>query len=151
MKLQICLEDIQITTHYQSHEDILLENEKKYTTDIDDLMEYLQQLNESGPSQHMWDTIAPTSEENQLREQEGFEQLTNVEDEGIQANSDLDTQAAGSFVEQLHAIYDAEAQKQELPAEEYRVMMRQLNDRQLAIIKFHRQWCSCCHKTWSTS
>ena len=74
-------------SHYQSHEHILLENEKKYTTDIDDLMEYLQQLNESGPSQHMWDTIALTSEENQLREQEqGFEQLTNLEDEDIQAN-----------------------------------------------------------------
>ena len=128
-------------SHYQSCEDILLENEKKYTTDIDYLMEYLQQLNKSGPSQHMWETIAPTFEENRLREQEeGFERLTNLEGEDIQANSDLDTQAAGSFVEQLHARYDAEAQKQELPAEENWAMMRQLNDSQLAIVKFHRQW-----------
>ena len=129
-------------SHYQSHEDILSENEKKYTTDIDDLMEYLQQLNESGLSQHTWDTIAPTSEENRLpKQEEGFEQLTNLEDEDIQANLDLDTQAAGSFVEQLHARYDAEAHKQELPAEEYRAMMRQLNDKQLEIVKFHRRWC----------
>ena len=108
--------------------------------DIDDLIEYLEQLNESGPPQHMWETIAPTSEENRLQEQ-GFEHLTNLEDEDIQANSDLNTQAAGSFVEQLHARYDAETHKQELPAEEYRVIMRQLNDKQLEIVKFHRRWC----------
>ena len=116
-------------SHYQSCEDILLENEKKYTTYID-LTEYLQQLNESGPPQHMWETIAPTFEENCLREK-GFEQLTNLEDEDIQANSHLNTQAAGSFVEQLHARYEAEAHKQELPAEEYWAMMRQLNDKQI--------------------
>ena len=44
-------------SHFQSCEDILLRNEKKYTADIDDLMEYLQRLNESGPPQHMWSTI----------------------------------------------------------------------------------------------
>ena len=33
----------------------------------------------------------------------------------------------------LHARYEAEANKQELPAEEYRAMMRLLNEKQLKI------------------
>ena len=126
-------------SHFQSCEDILLRNEKKYTADIDDLMEYLQRLNESGPPQHMWSTIAPTSEESRLQEEEeGYEQLTNLEEEDIQGSSTLSTQPTGSFVAQLHARYEAEANKQELPAEEYRAMMRLLNEKQF---KFHRRWC----------
>ena len=125
-------------SHYQSCEDILLRNERKYTADIDDLMEYLQRLNESGPPQHMWSTIAPRSEESRLQEVEGYEQPTNLEEEDIQASSTLSTQPTGSFVAQLHARYEAEANKQELPAEEYRAMMRLLNEKQF---KFHRRWC----------
>ena len=125
-------------SHYANCEDILVRNENKYTADVDDLMEYLQQLNKSGPPQHIWSTIAPTSEQNRLQEEEeGFEQLTNLE-EDLQA---LSTQPPGSIVAQLHARYEAEANKQELPAEQYRVMMRVLNEKQMKIVKFHRCWC----------
>ena len=62
-------------------------------------MEYLQRLNESGPPQHMWSTIAPTSEESRLQEEEeGYEQLTNLEVEDIQASSTLSTQPTGSLL-----------------------------------------------------
>ena len=46
----------------------------KYTTNLDDLMEYLQLLNVSGPPQHIWSGIAPTAEESRIQEeQEGSE------------------------------------------------------------------------------
>ena len=123
-------------SHHANREDILVRNENKYTADVDDLMEYLQQLNESGPPQHIWSTIAPTSEQNRLQEEEGYEQLTNLEEEDLQA---LSTQRPGSIVAQLHARYKAEAYKQQLPAEQYRGMMRVLNEKQLKIVKFDRR------------
>ena len=83
----------------------------------------------------MWSTIAPTSEESRLQEEEeGYEQLTDLEEEDMQASSTLSTQPTGSFVAQLQARYEAEANKLELPAEEYRAMMRLLNDKQLKTI-----------------
>ena len=76
--------------------------------------------------------IAPRSEESRLQEEEeGYEQLTNLEEEDIQGSSTLSTQPTGSFVAQLHARYEAEANKQELPTEEYRAMMRLLNEKQI--------------------
>ena len=41
----------------------------------------------------------------------------------------------------MHARYQSEAIKEEIPPEEYRMMMRQLNRKQLHIVKFHRNWC----------
>ena len=50
----------------------------------------------------MWSTIAPRSEESRLQEEEeGYEQLTNLEEEDIQASSTLSTQPTGSFVAQI--------------------------------------------------
>ena len=110
-------------SYYASCEDIVIRNDNKYTADVDDLKEYLQQLNKSGPPQHIWSTVAPTSEQNRFQEEEGFKQLTNLE-EDLQP---LRAQPPGSIVTQLHARYEPEANKQELSAEEYQAMMGVLN------------------------
>ena len=61
-------------SNYQTHEDDLLHNEKKYTANVEDFMEFLNNLSVCGPPQHLWSSIAPTSEENQLQAQiEGAE------------------------------------------------------------------------------
>ena len=129
-------------SRYRSCETTVIRNESKYTANINDLMEYLQLLNDSGPPQHVWSGIAPTTEQNRVQEeQEGSEQITNLEEEDLQTNSTLNEQPPGSFVAELHARYEAEANKEELPPEEYRALVRVLNAKQLSIIKFHRHWC----------
>ena len=53
----------------------------------------------------------------------------------------MDQQSSGSLVAELHARYESEALKEEIPPEEYRSMIRNLNKKQLHIVRFHRKWC----------
>ena len=53
----------------------------------------------------------------------------------------MNQQSSGSLVAKLHARYEAEALKEEIPPEEYRSMIRNLNKKHLHIVRFHRKWC----------
>ena len=55
------------------------------------------------------------------------QQLTNLGQEDLDAESTLHQQSSGSLITELHARYESEAIKEEIPAEEYRMMMQQLN------------------------
>jgi len=129
-------------SHYQHCQEVAIQNERKYTTNIEDITEYLYLLNEAGPPQHVWSNIAPSIEESRGQEEaDGHEQLTNHDEEDLNANCTINEQATASLVAELHTRYETEANKEELPAEEYRTMMRQLNKKQLQIVMFHRKWC----------
>ena len=129
-------------SHYQNCQEIITENEAKYTANLEDLTDYLQLLQGFGPPQHVWLILAPTAEENRMQEEaDGHEQLTNLDQEDLDANSTMDQQSSGSFVAELHARYEGEAMRDKIPPEEYRTMMRQLNRKQLQIVRFHRNWC----------
>ena len=41
----------------------------------------------------------------------------------------------------LHIRFESAANKQEIPPEQYRQYIRELNDQQKSILMFHRDWC----------
>lgn len=41
-------------SHYKNCQEIVTENEAKYTANLEDLTDYLQLVNEYGPPQHVW-------------------------------------------------------------------------------------------------
>ena len=130
------------SSHYQHCQELITENEHKYTANLEDLTDYLHLFDESGPPQHLWSNIAPTAEENRIQEEaDGYEELTNVDQDDLDANSNMDQQSSGSLVAELHTRYESEALKEEIPPEEYRSMIRNLNKKQLRILRFHRKWC----------
>ena len=88
-------------SHYQHCQELITENERKYTANLEDLI-----FDESGPPQHLWSNIAPTAEQNRKQEQaDGYEELTNVDQDDLHANSNMDQQSSGSLVAELHARY----------------------------------------------
>ena len=56
------------TSHYQHCQEIILTNEKNYTANLEDLTEYLQLLNETGPPQHVWSNLTPSVEANRIQD-----------------------------------------------------------------------------------
>ena len=65
---------------YKHVSDIVQTNESKYTkADVEDL-----EINEDGPPEHLWNNIAPSTEESNLRSiAEGSEQLTEVSQQDL--------------------------------------------------------------------
>ena len=93
-------------------------------------------VDENGPPEHMWDNIAPSTEENRLHSiAEGSEQLTEVSQQDLQDNQNMLSHSS------MHIRFESEANKQEMPAEQYRQYIRQLNDQQKSIVMFHCDWC----------
>ena len=113
--------------------DIVHTNESKYTkADIEDL-----EVDEDGPPEHLWDNIAPSTEESNLRSTaEGSEQLTEVSQQDLIDNQNILTSGPN-----LHVRFEGAANQQEIPPDQYRQYIRELNDQQRAIVMFHRDWC----------
>ena len=90
----------------------------------------LYSMTEEGPPEHLWADIAPSTEENRT---EGLhkdeEQLTHVIQEDIDDNSSLVTQTSG-----IHATFESAANKKELPAEEYKRSLQELNQKKKEIV-----------------
>ena len=66
---------------------------------------------------------------------EGSEQLTEVSQQDLQGNQSIMSQSS------LHIRFESSANKQEIPPEQYRQYIRELNDEQKSIFMFHRDWC----------
>ena len=80
----------------------------------------------------MWSNLAPSVEANRIQDEtDGYEQLANLEQEDLDAESTIHQQSSGSLITELRAQYQSEAIKEEITPEEYRRMMRQLNRKQL--------------------
>ena len=119
--------------HYNNVHSVISANEKKYNfVYVDDIDVSLE-----GPPEHIWDEIAPSTEEGRSRAlEEGSEVLTEITQEDIQANSDLH-----NVPQSLCVRFEAAANKEEIPPDQYRQLMRGLNSRQKDIVMFNRRWC----------
>ena len=121
--------------HYYYVHDIILANESKYTQSCVDNIE----LDEHSPPEHVWSLIAPNTE--QTRAQclaEGIESLTEVSQEDLQDNANLLTSSTPS---RLQVWFESAANRQEIPPDQYRKLLRGLNSKQRQIVMFHRDWC----------
>ena len=107
-------------------------NEARYTVeDVDDM-----DIDENGPPEHLWDSIAPSTEENRLHSiAEGAEQLTELSQQDLRDDQNMLSQPS------LHVRFESSANKQEIPPDQYRQYIRELNDKQKSIVMFHRDWC----------
>ena len=109
-------------------------NESKYTqADVEDI-----DIDENGPPEHLWSSIAPSTEESRIHSiQEGSEQLTEVSQDDLQSNENILTAATAN----LHARFESATNQQEIPPDQYRQYLRELNEQQRAIVMFHHDWC----------
>ena len=87
----------------------------------------------------MWADIAPNTEEGRSRAlEEGEEQLTEVAPEDLQDHANV---FDSSVSHGLQARFESAANKEEIPANEYRQLLRGLNEKQRGIVMYHRNWC----------
>ena len=109
-------------------------NEDKYT--VADVAAI--EVDENGPPEHIWSQIAPSTEETRSQSlAEGSKLLTEVSEQDLQDNARLLSAQTGG----LHVRFEGAANRQEIPAAQYREMLRELNTKQRAIVMFHRNWC----------
>ncbi len=73
-----------------------------------------------------------------LTEGEGPESLTEVSEQDVRDSSNLFTSSTTST---LHVRFEGAANRGEIPPEEYRMLLRGLNEKQRQIVMFHRYWC----------
>ena len=120
--------------HYRHVHDVVHDNESKYTqADIEDL-----EIDENGPPEHLWSTLAPSTEKSRLRSvAEGIEHLTEVSQQDLHDNENILTSASIS----MHVRFESADHQQEIPPDQYRHYLRELNDQQRSIVMFHRDWC----------
>ena len=99
--------------HYRHLCDTVHTNESKYTKEhMDDI-----DVDENGPPEHLWDNIAPSTEENRLHSiAEGSEQLTELSQQDLQDNQNILTLESS-----LHVRFESANNKQGIPPEQYRV------------------------------
>ena len=89
-------------------------------------------------SLNIWNQIAPNTKSNQGQSiAECVEPLTEISQDDIEHNVNLFTSTTQSSV---HARFDTVANNQEIPADEYRTLLRGLNAKQRQVVMFHRDW-----------
>ena len=121
--------------HYTHVKSVVLANESKYShTSIEDI-----EVDENGPPEHLWSLIAPSTEASRSQSlAEGSEPLTEVSNEDLQDNANI---LSSGTTANLHVRFDGATNQQVIPADQYREMLRELNDKQRSIVMFHRNWC----------
>ena len=121
--------------HYTHVKSVVLANESKYShTSIEDI-----EVDENGPPEHLWSLIAPSTEASRSQSlAEGSEPLTEVSNEDLQDNANI---LSSGTTANLHVRFDSATNQQVIPADQYREMLRELNDKQRSIVMFHRNWC----------
>ena len=122
--------------HYRHVQSDLLTNEKRFSVSSVEEIEF----DSDNRPEHVWDQLAPCNEEGQHRSRaQGDEPITEVSAEDLLLNSHvLDPTSTNSSVV---GRYERAASSSEIPADEYRQLMRQLNDKQREMVMFHRCWC----------
>ena len=86
----------------------------------------------------MWSNIAPSTEEARAQSMtEGVETLTEVSQQDLRDNESILTSAASA----LHVRFESASNCQEIPADQYRQYLRELNEQQKSIVMFHHNWC----------
>ena len=126
--------------HYRSNvKQVVDTNEAKYsvTPDYYNVLQY----SEDGPPDSLWAGLAPGNEESRLHSlQEEDEPLTQVDQNDINDNSAILT-GESSGPSYLLSQHESAANKEIIPPDVYRQMLRQLNNKQREFIMYHRNWC----------
>ena len=143
------VEETDLLSDYNSyeahHNDKLTEilaNERKYTaTEIGDI-----RYDEQNHPQHVWDQLAPGTEHNRgLDNDEGQELERDLSQEDIDDNTilinDPSVNSSRNGPAELAYRFEGAANKDIIPPEEYRSLIRGLNKRQRQIVTYHRKWC----------
>ena len=120
--------------HYRHVSTDVYANESKYTkADIEDV-----DVDQDGPPEHLWSNIAPSTEESRAQSMaEGVETLTELSQQELRDNEAILTSGASA----LHVRFEGASNCQEIPADQYRQYLRELNEQQRSIVMFHRDWC----------
>ena len=121
-------------TYEEHYQHVQQNHEHKYCHDEVDNVN----LDENSPPEYLWSQIAPSTKEARARAlAEGSQVLTDVSQEDLRDNAELMTNATTN----LHARFESASNSQEIAADEYRTILRTLNDKQRAIVIFQRNWC----------
>jgi DNA replication protein DnaC len=124
---------------YEQKCDDIVVNELKFSHNATLINEAMDDLTKRGPPQHAWDQVAPGASEQQARDQaEGIEEVQNIEQEDLDANAQIFQQQQTTPLLQR---FNAETNRELMPADQYRAMMRGLNCKQKQVVSFHRRWC----------
>ena len=122
--------------HYQHVQQIVIDNENKYTQDNIDEIEFDDNQN----PEHGWNKLAPSNEESRAQSlAEGSEPLTEVCEQDLRDNADI--MAPSSSRAGLSVRFESAANGHKIPADEYRKLFRGLNAKQRDIVMFHHNWC----------
>ena len=121
--------------HYNHVKHIITANQLKYTqADVDSL-----EIDENNFPEHVWNQIPPNTESSRAQSlAEGVEPLTEISQEDLDHHTNLFTSTTHGS---LHAMFESAANKQQIPADEYRTLLRGLTAKQRQIVMFHRDWC----------
>ena len=128
--------------HHNSVINIINDNERKYTTtEVNDV-----RYDEQNLPQHAWDKLAPSTEHNRgLDSNEGQELERDLEQEDIDDNTALFNNPTGESTRtgpaELAYRFEGAANKEIISPDEYRFLMRGLNEKQRQIVMYHRKWC----------
>ncbi|KAL8569597.1 hypothetical protein ACOMHN_044735 [Nucella lapillus] len=128
--------------HYKQVEEVVLTNQSKFSVNSEQIDIAYERLQEMGPPEGMWDGIAPNTAfqeaeqvaEGQIRERDPMPAENHD-------NVDLAPDNAVGKCSELYARFSSELDKQLMSTEDYRAMMRSLNNKQMEVIKLHRKWC----------
>jgi hypothetical protein len=122
---------------FHSHyEDDILENEQKYTQNATEIDEAIDDLTEHGPPQHAWDQVAPGAAEQQAQAQaEGAEEVRHIEQEDLDANAALFQQQSTPLLQR----FALETNRELIPPDKYRELMRGLNTKQRQVVNFSQE------------
>ena len=121
--------------HYFHVQSVVVANERQYTQECVDEI----RLSDNGPPQHAWDQLAPSTEANRAQSlAEGSESLTELSDQDLVDHANM---FSSSTTSTLHTRFESAANKHEIPADEYRALLRGLNTKQKQLVMFHRDWC----------
>ena len=123
--------------HYYHVKSVVYENEQMYTMEqVEDM-----QIDDDSRPEHAWCQLAPNTEDSRSHaEQQGTESLTEVSEQDLIDNANL-LQSSARGASGLSYRFEAAANPQVIPPEEYRKLIRGLNSKQRAMIIFHRDWC----------
>ena len=123
-------------SHYEDRIDDILGNEQKYTENATEIDDAIDDLTEHGPPQHAWDQVAPGAAEQAQAEAEGAEEMRHIEQENLDANAALFQQQPAPLLQR----FDLETNRELIPPDKYRELMRGLNTKQKQAVNFHRRW-----------
>ena len=124
--------------HYELVRAVVVENESKYTDeDIENM-----NVDEDSRPEHAWCQIAPSTEaSNAHAAEQGVETLTELSQQDLVDNANLVQQPSVTNSTGLSIRFQSAANPAVIPPDEYRELMRGLNNKQRAMIMYHRHWC----------